>query len=567
MDEASYDHEVDLLVFGAGMGGLCAALFGAAQGLNVLLCEKTGQVGGTTATSAGTVWIPGGARGDVDTAQDREAAARYLEAETGNRGDSRLRESFLATGAEALAAIQAQTDVKFRPAAPHPDYHPDKPGWSGTGRAFAPLPFDGRLLGYDFNLVRPPIEPFMVLGGLMIGRDDIPHFLKPFGSLRSFTHVARILARHMLDRLRYPRGARLIMGNALVARLLYSVRRKQIPLWLDCRLVALTGGLQGVDGATVETGGQKRRVRARRGVVLATGGFSGSDALRRELFGSLEAKHSVAFEGNSGDGISAARGIGAGIGDASGKPAFWMPVSILRTGGREIKFPHIVLDRAKPGLIAVNSAGLRFTNEADSYHDFVEAMFAANADTPSIPAWLVCDRAFIRDYGIGLVHPGSSDDVIAEFVKAGYLLQGDTPASLAARIGVPAQNLARMIADHNRYAETGEDEDFGKGSNALNRNNGDPANKPNPCLRPIAQPPYFAVAVYPGDLGTSTGLLTDENAAVLDQSGQRIAGLYAVGNDMNSIMAGAYPGPGTTLGPALVFAYRAVRQMTGTTGS
>jgi 3-oxosteroid 1-dehydrogenase len=230
----------------------------------------------------------------------------------------------------------------------------------------------------------------------------------------------------------------------------------------------------------------------------------------------------------------------------------------------ETRFPHIVLDRAKPGLIAVNGAGRRFVNEADSYHDFVAGMFRSHAATPTIPAYLVCDRSFIRDYGIGLVHPGSSDAAIGRFVAASYLLKGTSLADLASRLGIDAGSLERSVAEHNRYAETGVDAAFGKGTTALNRHNGDKQNKPNPCLRPIVRAPFFAVAVYPAEFGTSVGLRTDCDARALRADGTAVAGLYACGNDMNSIMAGTYPGPGTTLGPAMVFAFRAVRHMAGT---
>jgi succinate dehydrogenase/fumarate reductase flavoprotein subunit len=429
------------------------------------------------------------------------------------------------------------------------------------GRALGPYPFDGRLLGKDFALVRAPIAPFMVLGGLMIGRDDIPHFLKPFGSVKSFVHVARVVTRHAFDRLTRKRGTRLIMGNALVARLLFSLRKRNVAIRLNCSLTELIGDAGRVEGAVVNFNGTQKRVRARRGVVLATGGFSASKWLRAEFFAPRRVPHTSAFSGNSGDGIAIARKLNAATGNGEGGPAFWFPVSVLRESGIETVFPHIVLDRAKPGLIAVNSQGLRFTNEADSYHDFVEGMFRSHATTPSIPAHLICDRSFIRDYGIGLVHPGSSDKAIERFAKAGYLRRSETLAGLAKVIGVPAKNLQWMVTEHNRFALTGTDEAFGKGSNALNRHNGDPKSTPNPCLRPIMQPPFFSVAVYPADLGTSVGLRTDADARVLDADGQPIERLYACGNDMNSIMAGAYPGPGTTLGPALAFAYRAVMHM------
>jgi succinate dehydrogenase/fumarate reductase flavoprotein subunit len=554
----AFDRETDVIVLGAGMGGMCAALIAAQEGLDVILCEKTGQVGGTTATSAGTLWIPGAAgRG----AEDIDQARTYLDAETGNRGDRSLREAFLASGPEAVEYLQRHTEVKLRPVGPHPDYHPDKPGWSMQGRALGPYPFDGRKLGKDFNLVRAPISPFMVLGGLMIGRDDIPHFVKPFRSFKSLLHVAQIVTRHMIDRLTRERGTRLIMGNALVAHLLFSLQKKKVRLRLNCPLVELIVGPSGIEGAIVNFKGERKRVRARRGVVLATGGFSGSKWMRAEFFAPRIVPYTTAFSGNSGDGITAARKLNAAAGNGEGGPAFWFPVSVLRENGSDTIFPHIVLDRAKPGLIAVNSQGRRFVNEADSYHDFVEAMLRTHSTTPSIPAHFICDRTFIRDYGLGLVHPRSSDKAIERYVNAGYLRRAETLAALAATIGVPAKTLELTVSDHNRFALTGTDESFGKGSNALNRHNGDPGNVPNPCLRPITQPPFFSVAVFPADLGTSVGLRTDADARVLHVDGNPISGLYACGNDMNSIMAGAYTGPGTTLGPALTFAYRAVMHM------
>jgi succinate dehydrogenase/fumarate reductase flavoprotein subunit len=240
-------------------------------------------------------------------------------------------------------------------------------------------------------------------------------------------------------------------------------------------------------------------------------------------------------------------------------PALWMPSSVMKADdGEPSVFPHILLDRAKPGLIAVNKDGRRFVNESASYHDFVEAMLRTNEASPCIPAWLICDRSFIRDYGLGLVHPGAGRHAIERYVMGGYLQRAETLEALAQRIGVDADNLRRTVGEHNRYAATGVDEAFGKGGTEYNQFNGDPANKPNPCLRPIEHAPYFAVAVYPSTMGTCVGLSTDGDARVLDGRGEPIGGLYAVGNDMGSLFRGVYVGPGITLGPALVFAYRAV---------
>ena len=549
-----WDREVDVLVFGAGMGGMTAALVASLEGLDVLLCEKSDQVGGTTSTSAGTVWIPGSTQAKRDGVPDSiDHARRFLEAEIGPRARAQ-REAFLDAGPAALDYLDARTEVKFRAPPRHPDYHSNQPGRALAGRALAPLPFDGRLLGKDFALVRPPIAPFMVLGGMMVGKDDIAILLKPFASLNAFAAAAKLALRHATDRLQYRRGTRLVMGNALVGRLFYSLKKRNVPIAFDARLAELVKANGRVEGAVVGIGTARQAIRARRGVILATGGFATSEKLRAEFMHGLPVAHSNAFAGASGDGFTAARAAGAAVDAQHTSPAFYFPSSLHK----DTVYPHILLDRAKPGLIAVNSDGRRFVNESDSYHDFVEGMFRANAAAASVPAWLICDRGFIRDYGIGLVHPGAGSRQIERYIADGYLKRGETVMELAQRIGVDGKNLLHTMQEHNRYAATGVDEAFGKGGTEYNQFNGDPANKPNPCLRPIAEPPYFAVAVYPSTMGTCVGLATDGDARVLDGEGSAIGGLYAVGNDMASLFRGVYVGPGITLGPALVFAYRAV---------
>src|SRR6185503_2317146 len=440
---------------------------------------------GTTSTSAGTVWIPGSSQAVRDGVPDNiDDARRFLAAEIGPRAES-VREAFLAAGPAALDYLEARTEVKFIAPPRHPDYHSNQPGRALAGRALAPLPFDGRLLGKDFDRVRPPIAPFMVLGGMMVGKDDIPVLLKPFATLRSFVAVAKLLLRHATDRLRYKRGTRLVMGNALVGRLYYSLRRRDVPIAFDARLVELVRGNDRVEGAVVDIGDKRQTVRARRGVILATGGFAPNETLRAEFMKDLPIAHSNAFAAANGDGFSAARAAGGAVDAKHTNPAFYFPSSLHK----DIVFPHILLDRAKPGLIAVNKDGRRFVNESDSYHDFVEAMLRTNAASPSIPAWLICDRSFIRDYGIGLVHPGAGRREIARYIADGYLHRAETLMELAQRIGVAGKNLVRSVQEHNRYAETGIDDAFGKGGTEYNQFNGDPANKPNPCMRPIAEPP------------------------------------------------------------------------------
>ncbi|MGH6789839.1 MAG: FAD-dependent oxidoreductase [Pseudolabrys sp.] len=549
------DIAVDVLVVGAGAGGMTAALVCALHGLDVLLCEKSAQVGGTTATSAGTIWVP-------DTRQSRDAgftdnldeARRYLDAVIGVATDDR-REVYLQTAPAVVDYLARHSEVKFSVYMKHPDYLANRPGATLGGRALAPLPFDGRVLGADFELLRPPIGEFMALGGMMIGRDDITPLTRPFSSFAAFRKAASLVMRQVADRLRYRRGTRLLMGNALAARLFYSLRRNNVPVWLDAPLHELTLSDDRVTGAVLSVAGKRRRVSARLGVVLATGGFGGS-VERLNDYVKPPLAHAVAFEGAAGDGMRVARAVGAAVEDDHVSPAFWTPVSetAWMNCGRGA-YPHLSLDRAKPGLIAVNAAGLRFVDEAVSYHDFVLGMHRSHESVPTIPAWLICDRDFIRKYGLGRIPPAPRN--LRRHIASGYLIAADSLGALAAKTGVDATGLNASVERHNRFAETGDDEDFGKGSTEFDRNNGDVTHKPNPCLGRIERAPYYAMPVYPSTLGSSVGLKTDADGRVLSASDEAIAGLFACGNDMASIMRGNYPGPGITLGPALVFAYRA----------
>jgi succinate dehydrogenase/fumarate reductase flavoprotein subunit len=557
----SWDREVDLLVFGAGCGGMTAALVGASEGLKVLLCEKTPQVGGTTATSGGTIWVPGSSQSKSSARpSDIESARQYLESEVGAFGGAHLRDAFLAAGGAALDYLEKNSEVKFRVNNPYPDYHPERPAGTLGGRALSPLEFDGRKLGADFSLVRPPVPEFMVLGGMMVARDEIDYLIRPWASLKAFTLTLRVGWNYLRQRLTQPRGTRLLLGNALVGRLLFSLRRKGADIAVNARLVELVKQGNAVQGAVVEIDDRKLRIRARRGVVLATGGCAASERWRRDVL-NVPIPHTLAFAGDSGDGLDAGVAAGADIDREHNTPFFWMPASIMNWSGRRTAtYPHI-RDRAKPGLIAVNAAGRRFVNESNSYQDFVEAMFRSHEQVPTIPAYLICDRSFIRDYGVGVIHPVWQQ--LSYFLKAGYLTSASTLEELAAKVGIDPNGLAQSVAQHNRAAHTGVDEAFAKGSTAMNRHSGDPAIKPNPCLRPIATAPFFALPVYPAPIGSSFGLRTDVDGQVIDTKGTAIQGLYACGNDMSSIMRGCYPGPGITLGPAVVFAYRVAMHAAG----
>ena len=558
----AWDETYDLVVVGAGAGGLAAALAGSIEGLSVLVLEKTAMVGGTSATSAGTVWIPGNrqsqAMGYGDTPQ---AAARYLDTLTAAPDRHGVRAAFLATGPDAIDYFAANSEVKFTPSGKHPDYR-DEDGAAVQGRALAATPFDGRRLGREFARVRPPLPEFLVLGGMMVGKADIPRLLNRFGSRSDFLFSAKIFLRYLADRLRHSRGTRLLMGNALVARLFYSLRLRQVPIWFSTGVSDLIRVDRRVVGLCVDVGSRSLRVQATRGVVLATGGYGGSASLRARFMGAWAPPFSVTAPQNTGDGIELCLRHGARVEpERHGHGGFWTPVSRThrRDGGQGL-FPHLFLDRAKPGLIAVDANGERFVNEGCSYHDFVEAMFSRPGGAQA-PAHLICEAAFVRKYGLGDIRPGGA--ALRRYERQGYIALADTIEGLAEKIGVAPATLAATVARHNDFARAGRDLDFGKGETELNRFNGDPGREPNPCLAPIEHGPFVALKVWAAELATSTGLETNADGQVLGEAGAPIPGLYAAGTDMASVMAGAYPGPGTVLGPALTFAYRLAKHAAG----
>ena len=527
---------------------MTAALVAALEGRRVILAEATQQVGGTTSTSAGTLWVPGNPHaaraGHGDTVQQ---AATYLRALLGPDDARGRRQAFLDTTAEALAYLEERSSVVFASAGKHPDYLP-QPGAAIAGRAVGPLPFDGRTLGADF----PPLPGFMLLGGMMVGKADIQALVGRYGSWKDFLHSARLVARYAADRLRHPRGTRLVMGNALVARLFQSLLAAKVDVRFGWRLRDLEVHEGRVVGASFDQADGAVRHVAAPAVVLATGGVGHQAALRRELVPDGDSFRSLAAESVRGDGMLAARRAGAAIERHALGNLLWQPVSVVpgtsTAGGL---FPHLFLDRAKPGLIAVNVAGRRFVDESLSYHHFVEGLL------PQGRAWLVCDAAFVRRYGLGVIPPGTRR--LGRWVRNGYIACEPTLAALGRRVGIDASGLAATVARTNGFADTGSDLDFGKGGTEVGRFNGDPAHAPNPCLGPIAAPPFCALEIHAADAASSAGLATDGDGKVLDAGGAPIPGLFACGNDAASIMQGSYPGPGATLGPAIVFGYRVGR--------
>jgi succinate dehydrogenase/fumarate reductase flavoprotein subunit len=555
----------DLIVIGSGGAGFSAALNAAMDGARVLLIERTEFVGGTTALSAATSWIPGTRKGlTVNPDDTPERVATFLNHAVGERSSAAMRQAFIDHGPEAVAKLEDNTAVQFQVRQLHPDYLSELEGSVLRGRAIEPQPFDGKLLGPNLPLVRPPIPEFTVLGGMMVDRDDIFHLLRITQTWTSLRYCLRILTRHFADKLLQPRSTRLVMGNAMIARLLYSYIQRKGELITRSEATQLMkdgARISGVkvrqtlgDGSVIE-----RTLQARGGVVLASGGFNRHSARRAALLPGAQEKWCPAGPGHTGAAQQLALEAGGHFGPEGLSHAFWAPVSIRqRRDGSTAAFPHFVMDRGKPGMLTVDGSGRRYVNESTSYHLFGIAMQAHHAKVAAVPSWLVCDAAALKRYGLGMIRPGGKG--LAPYLADGYLKQGGTVEALAHNIGVPPAALRETIDRFNAFAEKGEDADFQRGTTDYQRANGDATwHGPNPCLGALRQAPFYAIALYPGDIGAATGLETNENAQVLDVHGQPIAGLYACGNDMHSIMGGVYPAPGITIGPGITFGYLAAR--------
>ncbi|MFJ1767420.1 FAD-dependent oxidoreductase [Amycolatopsis sp. NPDC088138] len=551
------DHETDLLVLGSGAAGLTAALVAAAEGLSVLVLEKTEWLGGTSAYSAGTCWIPGH-RHQADPVADVAAAGEYLDALVGDRAPRELREAYLRHGPEVIDHLE-RLGIGFWHSASVVDYHPELPG-SGVGRALEPRVFDARRLAREhFERVRWPVREFALFGGtLMLRRREADQLVKVFdGSVRGMAVALRLGGRWALDRLRRRRGTRLTMGNALVAALYDQLVRRGGDVWFTAGTTELlTDGARGVTGAVVSHRGRTVHIAARHGVVLAGGGFSASPELRAENLPSPVAQFTPASEGATGDTLALARSVGAALAEPRDDNALWFPSSIgRRRDGSTSVFPHI-WDRAKPGIVAVNAAGRRFVDESVSYHRFTRAMYAGR---DAIPAWLVLDAHTLKRYGLGMIRPHAREAVLRRYTDQGYLYVGPTMRALAEVIGVDPDGLERTVSETNRSARTGTDETFGKGKSPYGRQYGDPAHRPNANLGPVEKPPFYAIAVVPTPLATALGLRTSIDAQVLDEVGVPVPRLYACGNDAASMTASEYPGAGCQIGGGLVFGYLAAR--------
>ncbi|HEX5612169.1 MAG TPA: FAD-dependent oxidoreductase [Burkholderiales bacterium] len=555
MSEARF--ECDVLVIGSGASGMSAAITAASQGLDVLVVEKEPRFGGTTARSGGWLWVPGTHLSTEQGIQEPLGAARtYLRHETTTHFDAARVDAFLNHGPQAIEFFTRNTCVQFDMPPVFPDYHAEAPGGRDGGRSMLTRPFDGRELGVRVRDLAPPLPELTVFGMMLGSGKDIWHLMRAFQSIESFVYVVKRLGRHFLDVLLHGRGMTLTNGNALAGRLAKAAIDLGIPMWLSSPAQKLIVENGTVVGAIVDHDGQATNVWARAGVVLACGGFPHDVKRRKDFFPHAPSgrEHwSPSPPGNTGDGLALAEAVGGQIDATIPNAAAWVPTSVTqRADGSSGVMPHFI-DRAKPGVIAVTRHGRRFANEANSYHDFVQDLVAATRGDREIFAWEICDHRTLRQYGMGCVAPFPLP--IGRHLRSGYLKRGRTIAELARAIGVEPAALQTSIDQFNRHARNGEDPEFGKGSTAYNRFQGDALNQPNPCVRPLETPPFYAIRMVIGDIGTFAGLATDARGRVLDAAHRPIAGLYAVGNDAQSIMGGNYPGAGITLGPALTFGY------------
>ncbi|MDL2354492.1 MAG: FAD-dependent oxidoreductase [Pseudomonadota bacterium] len=556
--EADYD----VIVVGSGGGAMLAACRAADQGLSVLVVEKCALYGGTTAISGGGIWIPCNHVSEEAGAKDSvDEALTYVRACVGpDMSESRV-SAYLKAGPRMVSYLHAQTRVRFTALPEYADYfqhHPcAKPGF----RSLDPAPFDAAQLGEEFALQRPPLAATLVAGRLTMTQIEARMILgKHPGWIGT---LARIVCRYAFDlrwRLRASSDRRLTLGAALVAGLRASMRDRAITLWLNTPLKQLIHANGRVEGVIVERDGARLRLRARKAVILAAGGFEWNQQMREQYLPQpTRAEWSVTPpHANTGDAILAGQAVGARLGLMGymwGVPAIEVP-----------GLPHthpIFVERSLPGIVIVNGQGRRFVNENLAYSELVQTMYQQQ----TVPAWMVFDARFRKNYPCGPILPGSvmPDSRLPPALRS-ILRQADTLEQLAVLIGVDPDGLRATAERMRDAAASGVDTDFGKGNNLFDTYYGDINVKPNPCLAPLAQGPFYALKLVPGDIGTKGGMQTDEHARVLDEAGEAIGGLYAIGNCSAAVMGTSYPGAGSTIGPAMVFGMLAADHIASVAG-
>ncbi|WP_292603399.1 3-oxosteroid 1-dehydrogenase [Nocardioides sp. REDSEA-S30_B4] len=539
--------EVDVVVVGAGAAGMSAALRAASHGLETVLLEKSEYFGGSTARSGGGVWIPDNyalrAAGESDGI---EAAKTYLDAIVGDVVPKVRRDTYLERGPEVMDFIRDRSPVRFRWVPQYADYQPEQPGGRARGRSVEPDPIDGRIIGEELDRLHPQYTK--APANMVVLQRDFRKISLGLRTLGGPITMLRVLLRRTLAGLR--RQRLFGMGNAIAIGLRKALMDAGVPVVHEAELSELVLSEGRVVGVKVQRDGAEHVVRARRGVVIGSGGFERNLEMREKYQPKpTSVDWTTGSQFNTGGGISA--GITAGAEVALMDDSWWGPTIPLPSG------PWFCLaERNLPGSIIVNQAGQRYMNEALPYVEATHKIYEGEATgVGHVPSWMVIDTRYRNRYLFAGLFP--RQPFPGRWYKHGTIKRASTLAGLAEEIGVPAAALEATVERFNGFARSGVDEDYGRGESAYDKYYSDPTVKPNPSLGVIDQGPFYAVKIVPGDLGTKGGLVTDERARVLRPDGSPIEGLYAAGNASAAVMGHTYPGPGGTIGPALVFGYLA----------